>query len=373
MFDLFTYFIYLTLLTTLLLITSYRLKYISQEINFEESPKLRLQHFVAILIISLIVGFRFEVGVDWEGYKTIYNSLKDSTGITFSNQRLEPGYFFINLIISRLGLSYGWMFFTVSLITWYFFFKSVPKLFLRFFIFSLFVDEYFFWGMNGVRQFAAISIWLVATRQIVNRNFFKYILLIILASLFHLSVLILIPFYFIPYFKLNNKYYWIGLFLVTLIIGSSSIFVNFIESIVTYLGQKIEILGILRYVESKMFVINQSTKIGLGYLFRIVLNLFLILISSRVLKAYPQATIYFILFFIGAILFNLSYNIQLLGRINQYFLIMRSVVLAISIYHFWQIPKYRVFVIVFCFLYFLLFLSAIYNSSNKCSPYQFVF
>jgi len=129
----------------------------------------------------------------------------------------------------------------------------------------------------------------------------------------------------------------------------------------------------VRYIESNRFVIAEETQVGLGFLFKILVNLFIILISGRVVKKHPQTTVYFILFFIGAVLFNLSYNVQLLGRINNYFLIMRSVVLAISVWYFWQIPKYRVFVIGFCSLYFFLFLIAIYNSSNMCSPFEFSF
>lgn len=374
MFDFFTYFIYLLLLTILVLVTSYRLQYISNDLSFDESPKLRLQHFFAIFLISVVVGFRYEVGVDWEGYKTMYESIKDSNYFEFSDQSMELGYFYINKIIAKLGLSYGWMFFTVALITWYFLFNSVPKLLLPLFIFFIFIDEYFFWGMNGVRQFAAISIWLIAIREIINKNLKKYILLILIASLFHLSVLILIPFYFIPYSKIKNKYFWIALLFISLVIGSSDIFVNYVQSFTMYIGQKNKFLGLyLHYIESNKLLIDVETKAGLGFTFRILMNILIIALSTSVLNKYPKATIYFILFFIGAVLFNLSYNIQLLGRINNYFLVIRSIVLAITVYFFWQKSNNRILIIGFCLLYFTLFLTAIYNSSNLCSPYRFLF
>ena len=170
MFDFFTYFIYISLLVTLILLTSYKQKFATAELPFETLPKLRMQHFVALLLIAFIVGFRYEVGNDWEGYKIGFETIKNSPYLSFSNQYLEPGYFFINKIIANLGLSYEWMFFTVALLTWYFYFKSVPKFLLPLFIFFLFVDEYFFWGMNGVRQFVAMSIWLVAIKYIINKN-----------------------------------------------------------------------------------------------------------------------------------------------------------------------------------------------------------
>ena len=149
---------------------------------------------------------------------------------------------------------------------------------------------------------------------------------------------------------------------------------NYLESILILFGNKIEFIGIyIRYIDSDRFLINEEIQTGFGFLFKIIINLLIILISSSVIKIYPKTTIYFVLFFIGAILFNLTYNIQLVGRVNNYFLIIRSLLLAVSVVHFWKNPKVRILVIGFCFLYFILFLSAIYNSSNMSNPYQFSF
>jgi transmembrane protein EpsG len=374
MVDLFTYFLYFFVITLLVTLTSYKQKFTAADIEFEASPKLRLQHFAGLLILSLIIGFRYKVGVDWEGYKDGFNSIKSSPFLLYRDQFWELGYFFINKTIAKLGLSYEWMFFTVALISWYFIFKSFPKLLLPLLIFFLFVDEYFFWSMNGVRQFAAMSIWMLATRYIINKKLVKYLLLIFIASLFHRSVLILVPFYFIPYHILYKKHIWIILFVISLIIGSSNTFVDFMESTIFYLGQKIEIIGLyIHYIELNAFQIDEETQTGLGFLFKILVNLILIIISNRVMKKYPQTRVYFILFFIGAVLFNLTYNIQLLGRINNYFIIIKSMVLAISVFHFWQMPKNRFLVVIFILLYLFLCLTAIYNSSNMCSPFRFTF
>lgn len=373
MFDYFTYFIYIGLLVTLVFLTSVKQKFTTAKLDFGVLPKLRLQHFVALLILSFVVGFRYQVGNDWEGYKNDFLETQSYPYLTYGEQYYEYGFYLITKGVIKVGLSYEWMFFTSALISWYFIFKSLPKLLLPILIYFLFVDQYLFWSMNGVRQFTAMSIWLVAIRFINNKNFIKYFIVIFFASLFHRSVLLLLPLYFIPYFRINKKKLWIGLFLYSLIIGSSNEFINFIELIINYIGQKFVIIELyIRYVESGRFV-SEDTNLGLGFVFIILVNLFIILISGGVIKKYPQTLVYFILFFIGAILFNLSYNIQLLGRINNYFLIIRSIVLAISVYHFWKISKYRIFVVGFCFLYFLLFIFAIYNSSNMCTPYNFIF
>lgn len=374
MFDFTTYFIYISLLFVLIGLTNLHRKKVVSVLDFNETPKLKFQHILALLLISFIVGFRYEVGVDWEGYKEAFLSIKNNAFLSYDDQYMEIGYFYINRFIASIGLSYEWMFFTVGFISWLFIFKSVPKLILPLLIFFLFVDEYFFWSMNGVRQFAAMSIFLVATREIINKRLLRYIILILIASLFHQTVLLFIPFYFIPYTKVNKKNVWIILFIISLVIGISDILINWIEFIISYLGQRIKFIGTYaRYIESNKFIVDDEVQTGLGYAFRLIVNFTIILLSGKVIKEYPKTVIYFILFFIGAILFNLSYNIQLLGRINGYFLIFRTIVLSISVYHFWHIRKYKIFVFVFCLLYFILFLTAIYNSSNMSSPFNFTF
>ncbi|NOU97324.1 EpsG family protein [Paenibacillus sp. LMG 31456] len=52
-------------------------------------------------------------------------------------------------------------------------------------------------SMNGIRQYLAAAIIFAATRYIIDGNWKKYTMVVLLASLFHSSSLILIPMYFI--------------------------------------------------------------------------------------------------------------------------------------------------------------------------------
>lgn len=374
MLDLFTYFIYISLLLTIVFLTGYKQKFATSELSFKELPKLRLQHFIALLLISFIVGFRYKVGVDWQVYKSSFEIFQYNPNLKHNEQTMELGFFAINKIIANWGLSYEWMFFAVALLTWYFFFKSVPKIILPLFIFFLFVDEYFFWGLNGVRQFIALSIWLAATRFIINKKIMKYILLIGIASLFHKSVLILLPLYFLQEKKHYNKILIVSMFIGSLIVGSSKGLISLTETITLWLGQHIQFINTYAtYIGTDLFEVNSELETGWGYIFKILVNLIIILIGNNIVKKNPNTSIYFVLFFIGAILFNLSYNIQIISRINNYFLIVRSVVLAIIVWHYWKNFKNRYLIIGFCSLYFIIFLRAIFNSSNMCSPFQFSF
>lgn len=370
MFDLFTYFIYISLLLIVILLTAYKQKNSDGILSFQAITYLRAQHFIALILISLIVGFRYEVGVDWEGYLNYFQTLKIYKGLNSFTLSSEPAFAFINLLVIRLDLGYQWMFFVLAFISWYFLFKSLPKYLIPLLVFFLFVDEYFFWSMNGVRQFAAMSMWVYSIRYILRRNITQYLIIIFLASLFHRSALVLIPLYFIPYFTMNNKYILGIIFITSLLIGSTEDTVVVVEQITNALGQ---LLPYSRYIGSKLLSANINLELGLGFAFRILVNFAVIMLSNKIINKHPKTSTYFILFFIGAILFNLTYNVLLIGRLNNYFIVLRSVVLAITIWYFYNITRYRAIIVIFLFLYLALFFSAIYNSSNMCSPYRYSF
>lgn len=55
--------------------------------------------------------------------------------------------------------------------------------------------------MNGIRQSLTAAIIFTATRFIINGNFFAYALIVLFASTFHESALILLPIYFLVRYK----------------------------------------------------------------------------------------------------------------------------------------------------------------------------
>lgn len=118
---------------------------------------------------------------------------------------------------------------------------------------------------------------------------------------------------------------------------------------------------------------NSDIKVGLGYIFKLFINIFIIISNKEIIKRKPDLQIHFIIFFIGSIIFNLAYNVQIIGRMNNYLLILRPFLLTIIIWHYFKIPKFKIISIIICSLYFLLFLISIYKSVNMCSPYNFSF
>lgn len=100
------------------------------------------------------------------------------------------------------------MFFIVALVQclalYYVYQKYSPNFFLSILLFILSTD-YYSWMFNGLRQFLAASIIFSGTSLILDRKYIQMILLIILASTFHQSALIMIPFIFIANGKAFNR------------------------------------------------------------------------------------------------------------------------------------------------------------------------
>lgn len=371
--DIFTYFTYITLLF-FIVGSTYKLR--NKKLSFEkvyDPSNLNVLYLLLLILLSFIIGFRFEVGVDWEGYVTDYLNLTSSSVFSYFDQYYEIGYYTINWLVGVLNFGYQGVFFTMAFISWYFYFKSVPKYIIPLFVFFLFADEYFFWGMNGVRQFAAMAIWVFSVKFIIERNLKLFLLSIIGASLFHSSSLLFLPFYFIPYDRLYNQYYWIIIYGISLIavffLDLSAIYQN-LDILVYSLSDNIgTVERYARYAESGR-LITQETSLGLGFLFKLLVNFFIIFFSKNLLLRKPELKPYFVLFFIGTILFNLFYEFQLLNRLGQYFLIFRPLVLAYLVYFLWGNKNYRIIAYMISFLYIIIFMASIYGNSNMCCPYQ---
>jgi len=336
----------------------------------KEKPTINYKHFLSLIIISIIVGYRYNVGVDWDGYRIAF---LDSGSLTFQENSFEFGYFIINKTMNLLGFSYQQLFFLINFITWYFIYKSIPNRLLFYFIFFLFCTEFFFWSMNGIRQFTVISIFLFSIKYIVNRNLIKYLLMLSAASLFHKTALFLFPLYFIPYKRLYNLTIMVGIFCFSLFIGSISQVVSFIEQGVlglTFL-YNIQNSFLDRYFVARGgLYINEDISLGLGYLFTVLTNLFLLVASRDIIKKNPNLKIYYLLFFIGAVIYNFSYSVQELTRLNQYFIIFKVHALTFMTYYFIHYSKKNFISYGLIFLFFILFLAVIYNSSNMSTPYR---
>lgn len=161
---------------------------------------------LAGIALALISSLRFMVSTDyqayWEGFlKSYFLSWED-----FSLQRFEKGYLSISRLLSGFTLGYNILFVTFAVlfavvISCYIYRRSANV----WVSFAAFVGFGFLYNsMCFLRQYTALMVILFAFRYIEQRRFFRFAIFVLLASTFHISAIVMLPFYFILRMPMNR-------------------------------------------------------------------------------------------------------------------------------------------------------------------------
>ncbi len=169
--------------------------------------------------LLFLMGLRHRsVGNDVIRYLEIY---KDVERFFTLETNTESGYMIFQKILSLLNFTAQGFIFTVSLIivilfSW-FFYKYSKNIGFSFFLH--FTIGLFAFTMTGLRQSVAIGLTLLAIHLAINKKLMWYILIIIIAMLFHQSAIVFAPVYIIFQIKKYNFKIIILIFLAILLIG----------------------------------------------------------------------------------------------------------------------------------------------------------
>lgn len=195
----------------------------------------------AFVILFLFSALRFDVGYDFG----MYYGLIDTNIRWFTDQinRIELIPKKLLQISKWLGF-YQLFFIITSLLILYFFHKTINKFssdkqmsILIFFCFPIF----FFMSLSVIRQYVAVAILFYGFKYIRDRKLIKYLILVLIAFLFHKSALLALPIYFFyGNFFVNRNFILIIFifsffssdllaFLITLISERYAIYINEIE------------------------------------------------------------------------------------------------------------------------------------------------
>lgn len=156
-------------------------------------------YLTSILILS--IGFRGE-GVD-NDYSTYVASLNRFMAIS------EPTFLLISTLIKSTGLPVVTLFITYAFIGIYYKMKIIQEYsFLPFVSIIIYVSNILLLqDINQIRAGAATAFFLISIPYLVQEKRTKFVMLILIASLFHFSSLLYLILLFINNKKLNyNKY-----------------------------------------------------------------------------------------------------------------------------------------------------------------------
>lgn len=210
------YFVILSLVMLVVLIEKYSI-----------NRKAFLLPLIFLVIFSTIRSE--EVGADTKNYTL---NFKENFSIEYYNliDGIELGYQALEYTILFFTKEYFWLFFITSLIVVFSYLYILKKYSVNYTIsiFTFICFGYYTFFFNGLRQGLAMAISSFAIIFLINREVFKYLLVIVFASFFHKSALILVPFYFIVNYNLKFLYKALILFFVSVIF--SPVFINILSS-----------------------------------------------------------------------------------------------------------------------------------------------
>ena len=183
------------------------------------------------LILFFVSAFRYDVGDDFRPYTNNFIRLARMTNAELATERMEKGYIFLNRYIQLFVNDFQMLFIMISLIVILLVFAILLKFcknpsmgLLIFYLYGLYFNS-----MNFMRNVIAGLIIVFAYQYIKEKNLMKFAVIVLLASTFHISALVFLPFYFIFRLKFN----YITVIIYSIFCGALFIFSQPIMEFVT--------------------------------------------------------------------------------------------------------------------------------------------
>ncbi|MCS2154920.1 EpsG family protein [Scandinavium goeteborgense] len=313
----------------------------------------------------LPAAIRYGVGTDY--YR--YINMVDSVRLGYISTEL--GYYLINLSVVLLDISPQWAIALSSFIVVLFCLKAIPKKYFAISVF-VFVATFYLPAFSLIRQAIAIAFIAYAVRSYIDGNKIKYITFIVLGAFFHLSALILLPFYFLAKIKASAVFLIIGMIFLSVAIFIGGGLNTIVNS--DFLAQ-----SKYGYYAASNFVEDAKIGSGIGVLIKMMLPLLLVINSKAVLKLNPNLNL-LIWISAGCIISNIcSMKIQIFNRLADVFLFSNFIVLPYLLASFSKDIIRKVSLIAITSIFFIFYCRTIqvnYNDDQGgigISPYDTIF
>ncbi|ENU80970.1 hypothetical protein F975_00828 [Acinetobacter sp. ANC 3789] len=250
---------------------------------FEKYSLNRRAFWIPTLALSLFAGIRsYRVGTDTGAYVSNYISNLNPSYFQFRDD-VEKGYQLFDYLLLNITHNYFWLLFLTAFFIVFSYLRFIKK-YSQDYVLSVIIFVTFgayTFMLNGLRQAIAMAIFLYAIPALINKKLLQYVLICLFASLFHISALIMIPFYFLVNVNIKNIYK-IMTVLVVAFIGASPIIKYMAKDNARYEGYTTNddfsglfTLGLYVVVALFVLVVNVKLKIK-DELFNKLLTLYLL-------------------------------------------------------------------------------------------------
>lgn len=197
----------------------------------------------ALVSITLMVGYRFEVGGDWFNYLGHFDDIE---GMTFAEtmSRSDPGYWLLSWVSSRLGFGiYGvnlvcGAIFTAALVKfccrlprpWLALTVAVPYLVLVL-------------GMGYTRQGVALAFGMFGLLALERRALAWFVTWILLGAMFHKTAVVMLPLAALAYSR--NRYWTIVWLMVVTATAYFALLADSVDELMANYNEDVQSQGAL--------------------------------------------------------------------------------------------------------------------------------
>lgn len=321
-------------------------------------------------ILIIVSGLRYDVGTDYFSYRYYFDQ------INFGNDTpAEIGFELIVKSLQYFGFGYQSMFLLFSLITLVCFYLGLrwysqnivifkPTLYILFFIYI------YVFSFNGVRQSLAAAIVFLASSYFLKGDNKKSIILILIASLFHISSISFIVIQFIANKSFNRYKLFSGL-IIAFLIAKLNIFNKMIETIIL----NFNFLDYFGYLENYYYSTYNDRIIEFGFISTLHLIILIFIIFRIHIKEISNIERFsYHMFYIYILINILALDAPMFTRMMPYF----SIFLVISVSNFvniFPIKKKKIIEIFILIFYLTLIIFVMINgvinpNSSDYIPYQ---
>lgn len=330
-------------------------------------------YVVPILLLSLLYGLRYDVGVDYLAYKKIYETyFWGSLWESLSKSDIEYIYATIAHICYNIGMPYYIFFLVMAIVPLTFFYKSVKNYsyIFPYSFFCLFSLGIIFWYFNIQRQAIAFFILLYSVKFIKEKKLGRFLFWNLVATGFHISSLYFIPCYilfYLPPKKLLPAPILLTTYFTTWIFSSQlqQLLFNIISPFLS--GRYADYIAVMETWE-------MGGGTGIGILLLHFIDIILITYSHLLSKKFinERFDIYFRIFFIGTFIANIAGTNMLLSRLPFCFTSMKIIVAGYFLYYVINNWKSLNICIKSSFSIFIIINILLLMANIRNTPYQFI-
>lgn len=343
-------------------------------IHVGELKKSKMIVAAGLILPTLVGGLRYMVGADYNSYDSKIHETANMGFFEFSNtfHSMEPSLWIIGRLSDGLFGNSVLFFLLTSFLTVLFFYLGVKKFGVKHIglVMFLLLMIIFPQTLSGVRQGVAIALSFYAFSHIPSKQLLRFIFIILSASLFHYSAIVMLAIY--PLYawiidrSTTSKEYLLKVFII--IISSPVVLIGGLYSI-----QFLPLLSKYSYYYTDLlekYAHLEGTHNILPELFALA---FMTVFYTKIVTKSQLGQFSFLMVILMTITTSLGLFLPLAGRFADYFMPMFLLIFpsVIGIFRTKLKPWTTLFIVLYAIAFFIG--AFLYMGSGRIFPYQFIF